>query len=124
MGHAQEKRGSQRIREEEIALARHSFKLSSVHGATTLYFDFAIEVEVRRPPSSPDVFSFRTGTSMTTRPKVNPAVAVKQSEYTIAQKSRASALSNADSERAQKRRDNDALIDVNASKWRYVGPGV
>jgi hypothetical protein len=52
-----------------------------------------------------------------------PAPPVKQSDYVIAQKARASALEQADSERAQKRLENDARIDVNASKWRYVAVG-
>jgi hypothetical protein len=52
--------------------------------------------------------------------KVNVPAPIKQSEHAVAQKARASALELADNERAQKRRDNDARLDVNASKWRYV----
>lgn len=44
---------------------------------------------------------------------------VRQSDFVVAQKARAAALEKADSERAQKRRENDALLDVNARKWRY-----
>ncbi|OLL27328.1 hypothetical protein BTH42_33335 [Burkholderia sp. SRS-W-2-2016] len=44
---------------------------------------------------------------------------VRQSDFIVAQEARATALEKADSERAQKRRENDALLDVNASKWRY-----
>jgi hypothetical protein len=61
-----------------------------------------------------------TGTSMQSPIKVNSPAPLKQSEHAVAQKARASALERADDERAQKRRDNDARLDVNASKWRYV----
>lgn len=66
----------------------------------------------------------RTGETMASRMKVNPAVTStsRQSDFVVAQKARASALERADDERAQKRRDNDARLDVNASKWRYVCP--
>ena len=47
------------------------------------------------------------------------ATPVRQSDYVDAQKTSALALKRADSERAQKRRENDARINVNASKWRY-----
>jgi hypothetical protein len=60
---------------------------------------------------------------MTKQPKVYSAPPVRQSDYVVAQKARTSALEKADSERAQKRRDNDARINVNASKWRYICPG-
>ncbi|PLZ03755.1 hypothetical protein CY652_05100 [Burkholderia sp. WAC0059] len=43
----------------------------------------------------------------------------RQSDFVSTQKARAAALAKAESERAQKRRENDALLDVNASKWRY-----
>ncbi|RQR25878.1 hypothetical protein DIE22_34435 [Burkholderia sp. Bp9142] len=33
---------------------------------------------------------------------------------------RALALKLADSERAQKQRESDARVNVNASKWRYI----
>jgi hypothetical protein len=54
---------------------------------------------------------------MTSQVKVVPAAPVqpKQSEHAVAQRARATAA-----ERAQKRLDNDARLDVNASKWRYV----
>ncbi|TDA48167.1 hypothetical protein [Burkholderia pyrrocinia] len=45
---------------------------------------------------------------------------VRQNDYVDAQKSRAQALKRADIERAEKRRENDARLDVNASKWRYI----
>lgn len=60
---------------------------------------------------------------MSAKTKVNLSAPVRQSEFLLNQKSRASALERADSERAQKRRDSDARLDVNASKWRYVCPG-
>ncbi len=40
-------------------------------------------------------------------------------DIVTAQKARAAALEEAERERAQKRRENDARLDVNASKWRY-----
>lgn len=48
------------------------------------------------------------------------ATPVRQSGYVDAQKAHALALTRADSERAQKRRENDARINVNASRWRYI----
>ncbi|WP_206996672.1 hypothetical protein [Trinickia mobilis] len=48
------------------------------------------------------------------------ATAVRQSDYVDAYKARALALKRADSERAEKRRESDARINVNASKWRYI----
>lgn len=59
------------------------------------------------------------GTSMLKRTKVYSPSPVKQSDFVSTQKARAVALEKAESERAQKRLDNDALLDVNASKWRY-----
>ncbi|POR50630.1 hypothetical protein B0G62_108122 [Paraburkholderia eburnea] len=44
---------------------------------------------------------------------------VRQSDFAITQKARAAALEKAEGERAQKRLENDALLDVNANKWRY-----
>ncbi|GAB6851462.1 hypothetical protein JCM10599A_52660 [Paraburkholderia kururiensis] len=44
---------------------------------------------------------------------------IKQGDFFITQKVRAAALEKAESERARRRRENDALLDVNASKWRY-----
>lgn len=47
---------------------------------------------------------------------------VGHSDFVGTQKARAAALEKAEDERAQRRRDNDARIDVNASKWRYIRP--
>jgi hypothetical protein len=74
-------------------------------------------------PSNLRAYHFYTGTTMRAQTKVIPATAGRQSEYMVAQKSRASALADADDLRAQKRLESDARIDVNASKWRYVCPG-
>ena len=46
-----------------------------------------------------------------------------QSDYAIQEKTRISSREKAESERAQKRLEMDARINVNASKWRYIGPG-
>jgi hypothetical protein len=46
---------------------------------------------------------------------------VSHYDFVSTQKARAAALEKAENERAQKRRENDALLDVNASKWRYDG---
>ncbi|CAG4925891.1 hypothetical protein R52603_05419 [Paraburkholderia saeva] len=43
-----------------------------------------------------------------------------QSDFALTQKARVAAIAKADNDRAQKRQDNDARIDVNAGKWRYV----
>ncbi len=51
--------------------------------------------------------------------KMTSATPVKPNDYAIAQKARVSAWEKADNERAQKRLENDARINVNASKWRY-----
>jgi hypothetical protein len=55
--------------------------------------------------------------------KVYSASSVRQSDFIVTQKAHASALEKAENERAQKRRDNDARINVNASKWRYICSG-
>jgi hypothetical protein len=55
-------------------------------------------------------------------PVTEPACAPSptgQSDFAMTQKARAAALVKADSERAEKRRENDSLLDVNAGKWRY-----
>ncbi|HEY3596241.1 MAG TPA: hypothetical protein VGL08_01805 [Paraburkholderia sp.] len=58
---------------------------------------------------------------MTKPAKVIPTTSpVRQSDYSVMQKTRAAALGKADDEREQKRRESDARINVNASKWRYV----
>ncbi|BCF94035.1 MULTISPECIES: hypothetical protein [Paraburkholderia] len=55
--------------------------------------------------------------------KVYPAPPVKQSDYASQQAARVSAQQKAENERAQKRLEMDARLDVNASKWRYVCKG-
>lgn len=57
---------------------------------------------------------------MRERTKVYSASPISQGEFASTQKARAAALEKADNERAQRRRDSDARLDVNASKWRYV----
>ncbi|KVN53925.1 hypothetical protein [Burkholderia stagnalis] len=52
--------------------------------------------------------------------ELKPATPARQSDYVDVKKARALALKRADSERAEKRRENDARINVNASKWRYI----
>ncbi|RDJ99288.1 hypothetical protein [Paraburkholderia lacunae] len=47
----------------------------------------------------------------------------RHSDFVVTQKARAAALEKAENERAQKRRDSDARINVNASKWRYSCSG-
>jgi hypothetical protein len=54
--------------------------------------------------------------------KVHSPLSARQSEFSATQKERISALAKAENERAEKRRDSDARIDVNASKWRYICP--
>jgi hypothetical protein len=46
-----------------------------------------------------------------------------QNAYVTEQKARVSAREQAENERAQKRREMDARINVNASKWRYISLG-
>jgi hypothetical protein len=55
--------------------------------------------------------------------KVYSTSPVRQGDYVIEQKERVSAREKAESERARKRLDMDARINVNASKWRYICPG-
>jgi len=61
-----------------------------------------------------------SGTGMPKQTEGKSATSVRQNDYVDAQKSRAQALKRADIERAEKRRENDARLDVNASKWRYI----
>lgn len=63
------------------------------------------------------------GTSMQKQTERKLASPARQSDFVDVQKSRALALKRADIERAQKRLENDARIDVNASKWRYISEG-
>ena len=48
---------------------------------------------------------------------------VSHSDYVIQERARVSSREKAESERAQKRLEMDARINVNASKWRYIRPG-
>lgn len=56
---------------------------------------------------------------MLKRTTVDTTSLVKQSDFAISQKARVAALEKAEKERAQKRRENDALLNVNASRWRF-----
>ncbi|RKT21974.1 hypothetical protein B0G69_5390 [Paraburkholderia sp. RAU2J] len=60
---------------------------------------------------------------MQNRTKAYSSSPARQSDFIATQKERAAALAKAESERAQKRCENDARIDVNASKWRYTRIG-
>jgi hypothetical protein len=60
------------------------------------------------------------GTGMPKQTVLKLVTPVRQSDYVDEQKASALALKRADSERAQKRRENYARINVNASKWRYI----
>jgi hypothetical protein len=51
---------------------------------------------------------------------VTSTFSAAQSDFALTQKARVAAMAKAESDRAQKRQDNDARIDVNAGKWRYV----
>jgi hypothetical protein len=56
------------------------------------------------------------------RPKTEgaPRTSSNVSEYAMSRQTQANALEQADQERAEKRRIQDAGIDSNASKWRYT----
>lgn len=56
---------------------------------------------------------------MPRRPEVYSPSPIKKSDFPITQKARAAAMEKAESERARKRDEHDALLNVNASKWRY-----
>ncbi|ASL42875.1 hypothetical protein bAD24_I05240 [Burkholderia sp. AD24] len=51
--------------------------------------------------------------------RVAPRTTGKVSEYALSREAQALVLKQADIARAESRRVNDALIDTNASKWRY-----
>lgn len=57
---------------------------------------------------------------MSKQSELKLATPVRESDNVDTKKARDLALKRADSERAQKRRENDARINVNASKWRYI----
>ncbi|SAL46289.1 hypothetical protein AWB71_02503 [Caballeronia peredens] len=59
---------------------------------------------------------------MLKRTTIAPTTSIRPQDHIATQKARAEALRRADSDRAQKRLDDDARIDVNAAKWRYVSP--
>lgn len=73
--------------------------IQSVYGSRTV------------PPSS--------GTVMQSQIRVAPRKTGKVSEYALPREVQALMLKRADIARAESRRANDALIDSNASKWRY-----
>jgi hypothetical protein len=56
---------------------------------------------------------------MQSKIRVAPRTIGNASEYALSRQAQALALEQADSARAETRRVNDALIDPNASKWRY-----
>jgi hypothetical protein len=63
------------------------------------------------------------GASMSTKMKTYTTSLDGQNAYVNEQKARVTAREQAESERAQKRRDMDARLNVNASKWRYISFG-
>jgi hypothetical protein len=63
------------------------------------------------------------GINMQKQPSVYPATQFRKPEVSITQKARAESLRQADLDRAEKRLRDDARIDVNAAKWRYVCTG-
>ncbi|WMY08269.1 hypothetical protein [Paraburkholderia phenoliruptrix] len=64
--------------------------------------------------------SLFAGIQMLKRPSMIPAPSSRQEDHVATRKARAEALRQAETDRAQKRLDGDARIDVNAAKWRYV----
>lgn len=48
---------------------------------------------------------------------------VSQTDFVIQERARVSSREKAEGERARKRLEIDARINVNASKWRYIRPG-
>jgi len=60
---------------------------------------------------------------MSTKMKTYTTSLDGQNAYVNEQKARVTAREQAESERAQKRRDMDARLNVNASKWRYISFG-
>jgi hypothetical protein len=69
------------------------------------------------------ILQLLSGINMQRQTKVYPAPPSKQSDYASQQAARVSAQQKAENERAQKRLEMDARLDVNASKWRYVCKG-
>ncbi|KXV04337.1 hypothetical protein CR51_13415 [Caballeronia megalochromosomata] len=57
---------------------------------------------------------------MQKRIPTDPSAQFRKQDLTATQKARADALRQAESDRAEKRLQDDARIDVNAAKWRYV----
>jgi len=66
--------------------------------------------------------SFFADINMLKRIPTDPAAPFRKQDLTATQKARVEALRQAESDRAEKRLENDARIDVNAAKWRYVSP--
>ncbi|MGF6372331.1 hypothetical protein [Paraburkholderia sp. MM5482-R1] len=60
------------------------------------------------------------GVQMLKRTPMSPIMSGRPEDYVATQKARVEALRQAESDRAQKRLDDDARIDINAAKWRYV----
>lgn len=60
---------------------------------------------------------------MQNKAKVHNVSSTKQSDYAINQTTRLAAQQKAEMDREVKRREMDALLNVNAGKWRYSGSG-
>lgn len=82
-----------------------AYRLESVMGIQS------VDGSRSAPPSS--------GTVMQSQIRGVPRTTGKVSEYALSREAQALVLKQADSARAESRRASDALIDPNASKWRY-----
>jgi len=67
---------------------------------------------------SPTSFLF-SNINMLKRIPTDPGAPFRKQDLTATQKARAEALRQAESDRAERRLENDARIDVNAAKWRF-----
>jgi hypothetical protein len=67
--------------------------------------------------------SLFAGIQMLKRPPMSSTSPSRQEDSVATRKARAEALRQAEADRAQKRFDDDARIDVNAAKWRYISSG-
>ncbi len=64
--------------------------------------------------------SLFAGIQMLKRPPMSLTPSSTQEDHVATRRARAEALRQAEADRAQKRLEGDARIDVNAAKWHYV----
>jgi hypothetical protein len=117
-------RGSQSARDNDPTSPYRGGPLGVIQSAVVLFFDWLASYSRIRdvsPRIIPPYLNLFIGTSMPNPTKPYSASTARQGDFANTQKARAAELEKAENERAQKRLAYDARINVNATKWRYIG---